>query len=232
MSWTDLGAIKTICYLRDKYHVSTFIETGTFRGINAEVQSKNFDYVLTCEKNEDYFNKAKERLKDYKNVIIFKDDSSEFLKRINQEKTILCYYLDAHFFVKGCKTNKERFVILQELEALKERKNSIIIIHDFKHFLGGICYDGIDLNMDLVRKPLLKVNPKFYFYTNTLEGCDPVKPFIKNIEEAGLNVDSETFDNIQYMWSAPRLLYRGILYCLPTKLSNKEMKQLNLINIK
>jgi len=86
MSWTDRKAVETICYLRDKYKVSTFIETGTFKGINAEVHSKNFEYVLTCEKIEEYFDKAKERLKEYKNVKIYNLTSKEFLKNWRNKK--------------------------------------------------------------------------------------------------------------------------------------------------
>jgi len=223
MSWTDKQAVEIIKYLRDKYKIKTFVETGTFKGINAEIQSKNFEYVFTCEKKEEYFFEAGFRLKNYDNVIIYLEDSSEFLKNIIKNERFI-YYLDAHFYQKGCKTNKERFVVLNELESLKEDKKSIIIIHDFKHFLGGITYDNIDLDMNLLRKPLLKINPKFKFYTNTIEGCNPLTP--NEVKDPVAN------DNIIYAWTAPRLTYRGILYCLPSTLNKKELKKLGLKEIK
>jgi hypothetical protein len=136
------------------------------------------------------------------------------------KKEIFCIYLDAHFFQKGCKTNKERFVVLQELEELKNMNNVIIIIHDVRNGLGGLTYDGIDLDMNLLRKPLLRVNPKFYFYTNTIEGCNPLTP--NEVQ------DPIAKDNVEYAWTCPRLTYRGILYALPSKLTKEELKLLGL----
>jgi len=49
MSWTDKAAVKHICELRDIFKVNTLVETGTFKGITAKLQSGNFKKVLTCE---------------------------------------------------------------------------------------------------------------------------------------------------------------------------------------
>lgn len=228
MSWTDLNSIKTIKFLRNKYKISTFLETGSFCGINAKTQSKNFKNVVTCEKIEKYYKIASEKCKDYKNVFLFHSNSSLFLETFDFDK-IPMIYCDAHFYDKNLPKGKGKFVILKELEAIQNNWNLrkdkiIIIIHDFKYCLGGISYDGLDLNMELVRKDLLKINSKFNFYTNTIEGCAPLKEYEVKDEDAK--------DNIRYMWSKPRLTYRGVLYCLPTKLTDKEMKKLNLVNIK
>ena len=225
MSWTDLGSIKVIKYLRDKYDIRTLIETGAYKGINARLHSKNFKQVITCENNIDYLKKATINLSAYNNVTLVRENSPKFLSKLSLNSYM--FYLDAHFYNPKI-PKKDRFVVLKELDNMIKFKNSVIIIHDFDNGLGHITYDGIDLDMDLIRDKLKQINKNFYFYTNTIDGCIPVKPIAKEMIEAGLEVDYDTLNNLNYMWSSPRLLCRGILYCLPTELSQKELKELKL----
>ncbi len=225
MSWTDRKAVECIKYLRDKYEITTFVETGAFKGINSRLHSKNFKTVMTCENHEEYYRKAKENLKCYDNVILRKENSPDFLKRLSVNKYI--FFLDAHFYDPDV-PEKDRFIIKKELDNMKKFKNSVIIIHDFQNGLGGITYDGIKLDMDLLRSRLKAINRNFFFYTNTLEGCDIVKSNANDIKSAGLEVDFDTLDNLDYAWVCPRLSYRGILYCLPSELRYRELKQLGL----
>jgi orotate phosphoribosyltransferase len=51
---------------------------------------------------------------------------------------------------------------------------------------------------------------------------------VESLKEAGLIVDFDTLRNLDYAWQCPRLTYRGILYCLPTELNDKELKKLGL----
>lgn len=203
MSWTDKKAIEVIKNIRDYYKTENFIETGTFMGINAEVHAKNFKNVYTIENNGIYYEKAKERLKKYKNVHQKFGDSTELLKETYDLLPI--YYLDAHFYNK----DGPRWQIKEELKALG-RKTCVVIIHDFNNNLGHCVYDGERLGMNVVGGLLKKVNPSFHYYTNNLEGCDIMKP-----EETD---DPIKKDNLKYAWSTPRLTYRGILYCCPTEL--------------
>ena len=232
MSWTDKGAVKVIKFLRDKYKITTLVETGAFKGINARLHSKNFNLVITCENNHAYYEEAKENLKydknkpiKYQKVILVNEDSPEFLKKLSLGKYI--FYLDAHFYNPDV-LEEDRFVVKKELENMKKFKDSVIIIHDFDNGMGHIIYDGISLNMDLLKSRLLKINKDLFFYTNTLEGCEPVKPIADDIRDAGLIVDFDTLDCINYAWLAPKLTYRGYLYCLPTKLNENELNQLGL----
>lgn len=228
MSWTDKGSIRIIKELRDIFKVKTFVETGAFMGINAELQSKNFKMVFTCEKNKEYYDKACKRIKA-ENIFIYNSNSKIFLeiminkiKEISKTQTVM-FYLDAHFYDPKA---KNKWVILDELKSLKRFKNCIIIIHDFDNNLGHINYDGQSLNLDLIKKDLLKVNPKFKFYTNDISSCDPVTLIKKDIEDAGLEYDTETIDNLEYAWTCPRLTYRGLLYCLPKKVNIKGLREI------
>lgn len=226
MSWTDKKSIEVINYLKEKAKIKTFVETGTFKGINSRLHSKNFENVITCEVVNANWKKSKDNLKPYKNVVLVKGNSSHFLKRLSLGTYI--FYLDAHFYDENLPDGEEKFVVLKELDNLTKFKNSIIIIHDFCNGLGHITYDGIKLDMDLVRSRLNAINKNFYFYTNTLVGCDIVKPHAQDIVDAGLEVDFDTLDNLDYAWTFPRLTYRGFLYCLPFKLTNIELKKLGL----
>ena len=231
MSWTDKQSIKHINELKNIYKVKTLVETGTFKGITARLQSQNFKEVLTVELLKEYYEVAKKRLKDYQNVYIFNMDSSKFLtdfikryKRENRNDFII-FYLDAHFYDPQLQ-KKDRFVVLKELKALKNFRNAIIVVHDFDNNLGHITYDGQPLNLELMKKDLLNINPNFKFYTNELGSCDIVtKKEVINNKIEGLEPDFETLDNLDYLWQTPRLTYRGLLYCLPSEINVNGLRE-------
>src|SRR3989304_8016475 len=191
MSWNDKQAVKVITYLRDKYKIKDFVETGTYKGVNAKLHSNNFNRVFTCEKEIDLYNKAKRRLRNHDNVVHILQNSPEFLKDfVNKYNADKCtdkvfIYLDAHFYDPNLPKGKGKFVILDELKSL-QGLDCIIAIHDFDNNLGHIRYDGISLDMDLVKPELKKINPNFNFYTNTLDSCDIVRPDHEDIQKAGL----------------------------------------------
>jgi len=230
MSWTDKKAIQTILKLRDDFKVIDFVETGTFRGVNARLYSQYFRTVFTCEINEEYYKEAKENCKNYKNIHIGNIDSPSFLKGLY--KCFLpppLFYLDAHFYDSSLPKEK-RFVVLDELKSLSGLNNCIIVIHDFDCAdLGHITYDGVSLNFDLVKESLMKVNPNFKFYTNKKEFCDIIT--VEEVKEGkikGIEATEDVLDNLNYVWSNEEKTYRGILYCTPRELdlSKYELEEL------
>ena len=229
MSWTDKASIEHIKQIRDIFKVKTFVETGTFKAMNILTHINNFDSLFSCENNEQYFDIAQSKVIDYFNTnqprgipTIYNEDSKTFLKWFRKflgyrQRENVIFYLDAHFYDKKRPKGKGKFVVLDELKELKGMKNAIIIIHDFDNNLGHITYDGISLDMNLLRNDLLKVNPNFYYYTNTLKGCDIMKP-----EETN---DKDMKENLIYAWSKPEKTYRGLLYCLPKKINIEGLKE-------
>lgn len=223
MCWLDKKSIDQILKIRDRFQISTFIETGTFKGINAKFHSQNFKEVLTCDINEEYLKNAQERLKSYKNVFIYKQSSPDFLKsfvqKYNQEgrKDIVFMFLDAHFYNSFLPLD-QKWVVINELKALEGFKNCLIYIHDFDcEGLGHCIYDGQHLGYPLIKDDLIKVNPNFHLYTNTKEFCEIYnEKTIANVP--GITLDEDTLDNIRYAHSAERLTYRGMLYCVPEEL--------------
>jgi len=212
MSWTDRKSTENILKLRDLFNVRIFVETGTFRGCNAKLYSGFFDKVFTCEVDKENYEYSAKKLSKYENIEVINEDSAKFLRRLISDMTII-FYLDAHFYDPEL---DEKFVILRELEALRSRKNSIIIIHDFDNNLGHITYEGISLNFDLLKDKLKKINPNFKFYTNELRSCE-----IKPLEDAE---DIDELENLKYVWSSPEKTFRGILYCIPEEVNIDGLK--------
>jgi hypothetical protein len=225
MSWTDKIAIEQILKLRDAFNVTTFIETGTFRGVNAELYAHHFGKVLTCESNPEYVAIARERLKRFENVTVYPVESAVFLRSIREyisANEIPILYLDAHFYDPSL-PKERKWIVVQELRALRGFHNCIICIHDFAcEGLGHLCYDGEHLDWSVVRHAITGVNPEFHYYTNAREWCDIYDE--DTICELPITVDEGVIDNLRYANSADEKRYRGILYAVPRKLDLRKCK--------
>ena len=223
MCWLDKKSIEQILKIRDQFQISTFLETGTFKGVNAKFHALNFKQVLTCDISDEYLAKARQRLEDTPNVVIDKRSSPDFLKsfiegyRKQGRNDIVFIYLDAHFYDPSLPPD-EKWVVVNELKALAGFERCVICIHDFDcEGLGHCCYDGEPLGFPLIGEHIRKVNPNFYYYTNARAFCEIYdEASIKGVP--GITLDEETIDNIRYAHSAERLTYRGILYATPEEL--------------
>ena len=234
MCWHDRTAAETIHKLAYDFNIRTFVETGTFKGVNAKYQSKNFGRVMSCEINPEYFKIAEKRTVDCPNVYLFNQSSPEFLmcfKLLQLQiigTSIVFIYLDAHFYDPNLPP-EDRWVVLKELEALKEFRQCFVCIHDFDcSGLGHLTYDGQPLNFDLVVEKLTKVNPNFYYYCNTREHCE-IHTEASIIGVPGMEADEDTIDNIQYSHTDDRRKYRGMLYCSPVEL---DLSRYELVELK
>lgn len=227
--WYDRFAIETTLKIRDQFNITTYIETGTFKGLNILFHSYNFRDVYGIEVNQVYSKASSERVKDRGNVIVLNMSSDKFLKqytdlcRKTNRQDILFIYLDAHFYNPGARTKEERWIVINELKSLVGFNNCVIAIHDFDcNGLGHLIYDGEHLNFDLIKNYLHKINPDFHFYCNNKELCRPhTEKTIINIE--GIETDKDTLETIQYH-EMRKLQYRGILYCLPDELDLSQVK--------
>ena len=223
MCWVDKKSLEQMLLLRDKYEISDFVETGSFRGVNVRYHSFHWKNVFSCDINDDYLLIAREYNKDRKNVIIEKQSSSSFLTsyvkeyKDNRRNDIVFFFLDAHFYDLELPAT-EKWVVLNELKALKDFKNCVICIHDFDcSGLGHCCYDGRPLSFPLVFNSLKDVNNDFYYYVNDRKTCDiHTENTIHETKE--LIINDSVLDTISNTNSCDRLRYRGILYCTPTEL--------------
>ncbi len=229
MCWLDKTSIEQMLKIRDKYNISTFVETGVFKGVNARLHSFHWDKIITCDIMDEYIAIAKDYLKDRSNVTIKKQSSPDFLREFIKDykdsgrEDIVFVFLDAHFFDPNLPPD-EKWVVVNELKALKGFDRCVICMHDFDcSGLGHCCYEGEPLGFPLVLDDLRKVNKDFHLYVNKKEFCDiHNEETIYQVPE--LNVNEEVLDNVRYANSCERLTYRGLLYCTPTKLNIDEFQ--------
>lgn len=223
--WFDKNAIEQTLELRAQFKISTFIETGTFRGVNILFHSYKFKQVYGVEIDEFYAQISRHRVRSRENVIVFHMSSDEFLtkfisyyKMMGRTDTVLIY-LDAHFYNPTAKTKEERWVVINELKALKGFRNCVLVVHDFKlPDLGYLYYDNEPLDFDLIGGYIQEINPDFYLYCNVAEFRDVhTEDSIRGV--IGINADEDTLDTIRYHQKEDRLKYRGALYCTPEELS-------------
>lgn len=219
--WYDTLAVAQTLKLRDQFMVTTFVETGCFRGINLKFWSYRFDNVIGVDKSEAYANTTRQRCNDRRQVSVYHNDSAAFLRsfvlayRAARRTDIPFLYLDAHFYDPA-----ERWVVKRELRELQGFPQCIIAIHDFQvpnePDLGHLIYDGEPLSFAVVRDDLAAINPDFSYYTNSREWS--VVHTAESISGLpGLTPDADTLETIVYHHRDWRK-YRGILYCTPTPL--------------
>ena len=216
--WYDTLAVAQTLKLRDQFTVTTFVETGCYRGINLRFHSFNFPRVLGVEKSATYVTMIRQRCNDRRQVSVYHSDSAAFLRffvrvyRAARCTDIPFLYLDAHFYDPA-----ERWVVKRELRALQGFPQCIIAIHDFQVAgLGHLIYDGEPLSFAVVRDDLVAINPDFSYYTNSRE-WSAVHTAESIIGVPGLTPDEDTLETIAYHHTDWRK-YRGILYCTPTPL--------------
>lgn len=211
MSWTDKVAVENIKQLQKDFNIKVAIETGTFKGVNAELYSSIFHITFTCELNTNYYNQASERLNHCYNVFPTHLSSPEFLRRFAQNESIKFVYLDAHFYDPE---SKVKWVVIEELKALQGHNDIVLCIHDFDNGMGHLIYDGEHLDWKLIGEYLQKINPDFHYYTNT-EAWAYTEETIK---ELPITVDEVVLDAIKFVHSTEARKIRGMLFATPKPL--------------
>lgn len=115
--------------LKEKFLITTAIETGSCLFSTTAWLANNFEEVHTVEINEDFAKHGRWKIADKKNVFSKIGDSVHFLNVLLGEEQGRCiFFLDAHW--------NSFCPLLDELTAISnintEMKPPIIVIHDFK----------------------------------------------------------------------------------------------------
>jgi hypothetical protein len=118
-------------YLRRKFRINYFVETGTAHGDTAELAAVIFDQVFTCEIDPALVEKATKRLAAYQNVLIYQMESPAFIREVRpMVNQPAMYWLDAHWCGGPVKPDVE-CPLLDELEAMDTLYNhSVLLIDD------------------------------------------------------------------------------------------------------
>ncbi len=215
MSWTDKIATQTILKLKDEFKIKTAVVTGVARGGDVESYGHYFQKVYGVDIDDASLEIARKRTSYLRNIRLYNMKSADFLLlyTMSKDNGITLFYLDAHYYDPNL---KQKWVVADELKALREFPDCIIVIHDYNNGLGHLVYGGEHMGWNVVGDLIKQVNPHFHFYTNTRETCDIYNE--QTIHKSCLHVDEHILDGLRYANTSDDKRYRGILYCLPRKI--------------
>lgn len=148
--------------LKEKWNITTAIETGSCFYSTTQWLGENFDNVYTVEINADFAKFGIHKVKDMKNVRTYIEDSVIFLScmyaNITQNERCLVF-LDAHW--------NNHCPLLEELEQLcnlKTKQPPVIAIHDFytgDPNLGFDEYEGQPFTYEWIKQSIEKLELTF-----------------------------------------------------------------------
>jgi predicted O-methyltransferase YrrM len=120
--------------------ISTFVETGTFKGDSVALVRSIFSEIHTCELSSELHQAALRRFEADKAVTCHLGSAGDLLKRISQqlaERPVL-YWLDAHWCAGENTAGEEsQCPLLEELEAIYPlHPNSVVWIDDARYFMS------------------------------------------------------------------------------------------------
>ena len=119
----DIFICNEFINLKEKFKITTAIETGSCVYSTTKWLGLNFKEVFTVEVNEDFAVWGRDKIEGMPHVGAFIQDSVEFLKALPPKENAI-FFLDAHW--------GDFCPLLSELEVIAKYKNPVIAIHDFK----------------------------------------------------------------------------------------------------
>lgn len=150
---SDRMMMEVIKEISRVFPISSFIETGTYRGNSSSYIARVFPQlpVFTCEVVEEFFGLSSKRLKKHPNIKIFHQSSEKFLNSLSLGETgsFPLFFLDAHWY--------DYWPLRDELNIINSKFNkAIIIIDDFQvpgreDFVYNIEGDNLICNFDYIK---------------------------------------------------------------------------------
>jgi len=127
-----------VLLLKRHLNVSTFVETGTFKGETAAWASHHFKKVITIENSKIYFDEAKTTHKDLHNVEFLFGDSRSVIKDIlGQILEPAIFWLDAHWCGLDSEGSNDQCPIIEEIKLIGSTGiKHCIFIDDARFFLS------------------------------------------------------------------------------------------------
>jgi hypothetical protein len=134
-----IQGIPTPLVLKLKQHapILNFIETGTFKGNTARWAAQHFNKAVTIEINPQCYEEAKRNTSNLPNLEFLLGDSAALLPQVVAKlEGRSLFWLDGHYSGAGTGGEVTECPILEELEALKNLPDPLILIDDARCFLG------------------------------------------------------------------------------------------------
>lgn len=144
--------------LRDRFGLTTAVETGTCLGYTTLWLSKNFEKVYTIELNKEYCEIARAKFLQYPNITSIHGNSADVIGELNFESinslwTKVIFFLDAHWS-GNCPLLKELYSIY------KLSLRPVIAIHDFRvpgQELGYDSFKGQAFELNWIKRQLKQI---------------------------------------------------------------------------
>jgi hypothetical protein len=141
------------------FSITSFIETGTYRGDMVEANKTVFDRIYSIELDDALFVAAKQKFSKYKNISIIKGDSGIVLPQLLKSvESPSLFWLDAHYSSGITAKGEEDTPILKELKCIFNHPvtTHVILIDDAHCFTGQNGYPTIEELKEFV----FKINPR------------------------------------------------------------------------
>jgi FkbM family methyltransferase len=127
-----------ILFLKRKFDLEDFVETGTFQGTSAAWASRHFKRVFTIEANEPLWQAARTRHSQLANIQFILGNSPEQLTKLLPALRRPLFWLDAHWCGPHTAGESNECPLLAELAAVAaaDIEPNVILIDDARYFLA------------------------------------------------------------------------------------------------
>jgi FkbM family methyltransferase len=127
-----------ILFLKQKFGLEDFVETGTFQGASAAWASRHFKRVFTIEANEPLWQAARGRHRQLANVQFILGHSPDELKKLLPALRRPLFWLDAHWCGPNTAGESQECPLLDEIAVIGAARidPTVIVIDDARYFIA------------------------------------------------------------------------------------------------
>jgi hypothetical protein len=153
---------------KDKYGLTTLVETGTFLGDTVEFFKSKFKQVFSIELSSELAEKAIKRFEKDDNVRIIQGDSGEVLTSlVRQISSPALFWLDGHYsseffvndeYIKTARSEKDTPIMNELNILLNDERQHIILIDDARLFNGQGDYPSLGTIHNMVKRSKYSFN--------------------------------------------------------------------------
>ena len=155
-----------------RFGLRMLVETGTFYGDTSFALRNDFERIVSIELDRALYERAKERLKPYKQIAVLQGDSGKIIANVMKEiSQAVLFWLDAHYSGGITARGELDSPIFAELDVILTHpiKNHVILIDDARDFTGTGGYPTVlqlrdylmekrpDLNLE-VRHDVIRIH--------------------------------------------------------------------------
>ena len=121
--------------LRDRLGLRRAVETGTYYGHTTAVLAGMFEEVVTVERADEFYERARQLLEPHSNVRQVKGHSGEALRTMDARAGGTLYWLDAHWSGGETAGSDDPCPLIAELDAIGTGDpNDCLLIDDAREF--------------------------------------------------------------------------------------------------